>query len=71
MLDLGCGQGKDLYLLSALVGENGRVIGVDMSDEQLDVARRLQEYHREQFGYATSNVTIIKVSSIPSHLIRA
>ena len=42
-----------------------------MSDEQLDVARRLQEYHREQFGYATSNVTIIKVSSIPSHLIRA
>ena len=51
VLDLGCGAGRDVYLMSKLVGPNGRVIGVDMTDEQLEVARRHQEYHRQKFGY--------------------
>src|ERR1700692_2885861 len=32
VLDLGCGSGRDSYLLSQLVGESGRVIGIDMTD---------------------------------------
>ncbi len=56
VLDLGCGTGRDVYVLSKLVGESGHVIGVDMTDEQLDVARSWQDYHTEKFGYATSNV---------------
>ncbi len=60
ILDLGSGSGRDVYLLSALVGEAGEVVGVDMTDEQLEVARRHQDYHREQFGYATSNVRFLK-----------
>ena len=56
VLDLGCGSGRDVYVLSKLVGETGHVIGVDMTDEQLDVARRWQNYHAEKFGYARSNV---------------
>ena len=39
VLDLGCGSGRDVYLLSQLVGETGRVVGVDMTDEQLEPAR--------------------------------
>ena len=39
VLDLGCGTGRDVYMVSALVGQGGRVIGVDMTDEQLMVAR--------------------------------
>jgi arsenite methyltransferase len=31
VLDLGCGSGRDCYLLSKLVGEEGHVIGVDMT----------------------------------------
>ena len=56
VLDLGCGSGRDCYLLSALVGEQGSVTGVDMTTEQLKVATRHQEYHRQQFGHARSNV---------------
>lgn len=56
VLDLGCGSGRDVYLLSRLVGPTGRVIGVDMTPEQLEVARRHQDWHRERFGHATSNV---------------
>lgn len=40
VLDLGSGSGRDCYLLSRLVGEHGRVIGVDITVEQLAVARR-------------------------------
>ncbi|TGL88798.1 methyltransferase domain-containing protein [Leptospira congkakensis] len=60
ILDLGCGSGRDVYLLSQLVGESGSVIGIDMTSEQLDVANSYLEYHREQFGYKKSNVSFIK-----------
>lgn len=56
VLDLGCGTGRDVYLLSRLVGESGHVIGVDMTPEQLDVARRHQDWQRERYGHAASNV---------------
>ncbi len=52
VLDLGSGSGRDVYLLSQLVGASGEVVGVDMTPEQLEVARRHQAFHAEQFGYA-------------------
>ncbi|EQA36826.1 methyltransferase domain protein [Leptospira inadai serovar Lyme str. 10] len=60
VLDLGCGSGRDVFLLSKLVGEDGFVIGVDMTEEQLRVARSHQDYHKNQFGYETSNVSFMK-----------
>jgi arsenite methyltransferase len=51
VLDLGCGSGRDVYALSQLVGPTGEVIGVDMTDEQLAVARRHHQYHRDTVGY--------------------
>jgi SAM-dependent methyltransferase len=56
VLDLGCGSGRDCYVLAQLVGPNGRVVGVDMTDEQLAVARRHLDWHTTRFGYAASNV---------------
>ncbi len=56
VLDLGCGTGRDCYLLSRLVGESGRVIGVDMTEEQLLIAREHCDWHAERYGYASSNV---------------
>lgn len=56
VLDLGCGTGRDCYVLSKLVGEKGRVIGVDMTDEQLGVANQYVDYHTEKFGYSAPNV---------------
>lgn len=60
ILDLGSGSGRDCFIASKLVGENGYVIGVDMTDEQLAVANNNIEYHREKFGYQKSNVEFIK-----------
>jgi SAM-dependent methyltransferase len=56
VVDLGCGTGRDTFVLSRLVGEHGRVIGVDMTEEQLAVAHRHRDWHAERYGYARSNV---------------
>ena len=47
-LDLGCGSGRDTFLLSKLVGERGQVIGVDMTPEQLSVAEKHLDHHRQR-----------------------
>ena len=59
VLDLGCGTGRDSYLISKLVGERGRVIGVDMTPSQLDLARRHRDYHAHAVGHARSNVEFL------------
>jgi len=60
ILDLGSGSGQDAYLLAQLAGEDGAVVGVDATPEQLEVANRHEEWHRERFGYAKSNVSFIE-----------
>jgi arsenite methyltransferase len=59
VLDLGCGSGRDCYLLSRLVGESGRVIGIDMTDEQLAVARSHLDWHAERYGFSRGNVEFL------------
>ena len=58
VLDLGCGTGRDVYALAQLVGASGEVVGVDMTPEQLDIAKEYQAYHAEKFGY--DNVTFLQ-----------
>lgn len=60
ILDLGSGSGRDCYIASKLVGENGYVVGVDMTREQLDVANKYVNYHTEKFGYKKPNVEFIE-----------
>lgn len=52
VLDLGCGAGRDVYALAQLVGANGEVIGMDMTEQQLAVAESHRIYHRKTFGFA-------------------
>lgn len=56
VLDLGCGSGRDAYLASKLVGPDGFVIGVDMTDEQLAVARRHLDSQTRRFGFGKPNL---------------
>lgn len=56
VLDLGCGTGRDVYLASQLVGPHGRVMGVDMTENQLKVARQHLTRQMERFGYSEPNV---------------
>jgi arsenite methyltransferase len=58
VLDLGSGSGQDAYVLAQLVGPEGEVIGVDMTPEQLAIARDHQDWHAEKFGF--SNVRFIE-----------
>lgn len=60
VLDLGCGTGRDVYLLSRLIGPEGSVIGIDMTDEQLEVARRHRDTQMKRFGYERPNVDFRK-----------
>lgn len=60
VLDLGSGSGRDVYLIAQLVGEDGAVVGVDMTDEQLAVAVGHMEWHREAFGYGRANTRFVK-----------
>jgi len=50
VVDLGCGTGRDAYVLARLVGPAGRVIGVDMTVEQLAVAERHLDWHRDRYA---------------------
>ncbi len=59
ILDLGCGAGRDVYVLSKLAGERGAVMGVDMTPEQLAVARVHQAWHADRFGFRRSNVEFV------------
>jgi arsenite methyltransferase len=43
VLDLGSGSGTDSFVAALKTGPHGRVLGVDMTDEQLAKARRLAE----------------------------
>jgi len=60
VLDLGCGSGRDCYLASALVGEDGAVIGIDMTSELLDVAKAHVEKYSASLGYSKSNMRFVE-----------
>ena len=60
ILDLGCGAGRDVYALAAMVGEEGEVVGLDMTPEQLAIAREYQDFHAKEFGFKKSNVQFIQ-----------
>lgn len=60
VLDLGSGSGQDAYVLAQLVGPEGSVVGVDATPEQLEIADRHREWHRERFGFEQSNVAFLE-----------
>lgn len=61
VLDLGSGAGNDCFVARSIVGENGRVTGLDFTDEMLEKAKK----NNEKMGY--SNVEFIKgdIESMP------
>jgi arsenite methyltransferase len=52
VVDLGSGTGKICFIAAQIVGPNGKVIGVDMTDEMLEVARRNAPIVAERLGFA-------------------
>lgn len=60
VIDIGCGTGKDVFIASRLVGPDGFVMGIDMTDEQLDIARKHRDAQMQKFGYDRPNVRFKK-----------
>ncbi|XP_046557395.1 arsenite methyltransferase-like isoform X2 [Haliotis rubra] len=56
VLDLGCGAGRDTYIVSKLVGPEGSIVGVDMTDALIEVANKHVGYSTERFGYSKPNL---------------
>jgi arsenite methyltransferase len=60
VLDIGSGGGIDCFEASRRVGPRGRVIGIDMTEEMLAIARRNAPVVAANLGYASSNVEFRK-----------
>src|ERR1051326_988464 len=62
VVDLGSGSGMDTFIAALKVGARGKVIGVDMTDEQRAKAERL----RDRDGF--TNVTYVKgyIENVPA-----
>ncbi len=58
VLDLGSGGGKICYIASQIVGPRGRVLGVDMNDDMLELARKYQSEISGRIGW--NNVEFFK-----------
>ncbi|MDG2380130.1 MAG: methyltransferase domain-containing protein [Pirellulaceae bacterium] len=51
VLDLGSGGGKICYIASQVVGPEGKVLGVDMNDDMLCLAKKFQQEIGDRIGY--------------------
>jgi arsenite methyltransferase len=61
VLDLGSGSGTDVFCAAVLVGESGRVVGVDITDEQLAKAARL----RDRDGFTQVELVESHIEELP------
>jgi arsenite methyltransferase len=61
VLDLGSGSGTDVYCAAVLVGESGRVVGVDMTDEQVAKAASL----KRRYGFSQVELVEGRIEDLP------
>jgi SAM-dependent methyltransferase len=61
VVDLGCGGGLDIFLASAKVGPEGKAIGIDMTPEMIERARR----NAAQGGYSNVEFHLAKIDKLP------
>jgi arsenite methyltransferase len=61
VLDLGSGSGTDVFCAAVLVGDRGRVVGVDITDEQLEKAVRLRDEH----GFSQVELVEGRIEDLP------
>ena len=75
VLDLGSGGGKICYIAAQVVGPEGKVIGLDMNDEMLALARKYREsigntlgYHNVEFHKGKIQDLALDYDRVESHL---
>lgn len=61
VVDLGCGGGLDIFLASPKVGPKGRAIGIDMTPEMIERARK----NAEKGGFTNVEFHLAKIDELP------
>ena len=61
VLDLGSGAGFDCFLSAKLVGDGGKVIGVDMTEEMIEKARA----NAKKYGYKNTEFRLGDIEALP------
>jgi len=65
VVDLGCGAGVDVFLAAQLAGPTGHVIGVDMTEEMLVLARSNAEQFAERTGLSNVGFLLGHIEDLP------
>ena len=65
VLDLGSGGGFDVFIAGRKVGERGRVIGVDMTAEMINLARKNIQGYRERSGLDNVEFRLGEIEHLP------
>lgn len=61
VVDLGSGAGNDAFVARAVVGSDGRVIGIDMTQEMIDKANK----NNQKLGYANVEFRFGEIEKLP------
>ena len=70
VLDLGSGGGKICFIASQIVGPQGRVIGIDMNEEMLDLARHSAPLVADKIGYTNVSLHRARIQDLRLDLDR-
>lgn len=65
VVDLGSGGGRDVFPAAEIVGETGRVIGVDMTQEMIDLAGKNTGKFRTKTGLDNVEFRLGKIEELP------
>ena len=65
VVDLGCGGGLDIFLASGKVGPRGKAIGVDMTPEMIERARRNAENGPDGTPYTNVEFHLAEIDNLP------
>jgi SAM-dependent methyltransferase len=65
VVDLGSGGGLDVFLAAQKVGPTGKAIGIDMTPEMIDLARRNAEKGNNGKGYSNVEFQLATIDKLP------
>src|ERR1044071_6327865 len=65
VVDLGSGGGLDVFLAAAQVGPTGRAIGIDMTPEMVELARRNASRANDGAGYSNVEFHLATIDKLP------
>ena len=61
VVDLGAGAGNDVFVTRSIVGDEGKVIGIDFSQDMIDLANQ----NKEKLGFSNIDFRLGEIESLP------